>query len=407
MKKAASSNTAAPAVALEKLAAIAAQLSQPLPLLTRPGFSSGRLGPFLFLYSYAAHTGSEAAAGAAQRLLLATVQELFSLTPSPSYYRELAETGLLLHELREQQYLDESFDSVFRQLEYRLGPGLVALLDQQLFDPFVGYLPVAQYMLRRGEAAPAGPALLRAVVDALLRDYQPCYVGDMASGFWCSHLFGKRRVYLGWSHGLAAIILFLTQLLAAGFAYRQAEVKEVLAGAAHFLLRPHGHTGLNRYPDIVGQTEPACTLNLCYGDLGIDFALLQAGYALADQAMQAQALAGLRQSALRRQPASCNVFDASLIYGASGNALFFKELQRALPAQEVFGEAARYWHEQAQLLSQHAGQVAGYQGHYNRHVPSARYSLFEGVAGYGLMLLEFEFGSLHLLPLLGYPSYPC
>lgn len=407
MKKAASSSPAARAVAGEKLAAIADQLSQPLPPMTGPGFSSGQLGPFLFLYAYAAHTECAAAAAAAPRLLLATVQQLFTRAPGPSYHRELAEVGLLLHELREQHYLDKSFDHVFRQLEYRLGPALVTLLDQQLFDPFVGYLPIARYLLRRGEDAAAGPAHLRAVVDALLRDYQPCYAGNSTGGFWRSHLFGQRRLYLGWSHGLAAIVLFISQLLAADFTYRQAEIREILAGAVHFLLRPHGHTGPNRYPDIVGQQGPSGTLNLCYGDLGIDFALLQASHVLANQAVREQALGGLRQSAQRRQPASCHVFDASLIYGASGNALFFKELARALPAQEPFGAAARYWYEQAQVLSQHPGQVAGYRGHYNQHVPSAQYSLFEGVAGYGLMLLEFEFGSLSPLPLLGYPSCSC
>ena len=390
----------APATPQAKLEQIAACLQQPLPPARRPGFSGGQFGPFLFLYAYATHTGSEAAAIAAQRLLHAAVQQFLGLAPGFTYYRELAEFGTMLLYLREQDYLDDSYEPLLQQVDLRATHGLQVLTQQQQYDPFVGYLPLACYFLGRGAAAAASPPALHLVADTLLRDYQ----AEGNSGFWYSGLFGKRQVYLGWSHGQAAIVLFLTQLLATGFAYRRAELRAVLAGAARYLTRPHGQTGRNQYPDIVGQPGPSDTLNLCYGDLGIGFALLQAAHALADDGLRQHALRTLILAAARRQPAQCNVHDASLIYGASGNALFFKNLQLTYPAQPAFGEAAAYWYEQAQQLSQHPDRVAGYQNHYNQQDANAGYSLFEGLAGFGLVLLEFELDTITPLPLLGYPS---
>jgi lantibiotic modifying enzyme len=406
MKKDASNN--APLASVQavpglKLQQIAACLQQPLPLAERPGFSGGQAGPFLFLYAYATHTGSAPAAAAAQRLLHAAVRQFLTLGPSLTYYRELAEFGTLLLYLREQDYLDDSFEPLLEQLDLRAGHGLQVLAEQKQFDPFVGYLPLAHYFLQRQAAAPNGAAALRLAADTLLRDY----VAQGDAGFWYSGLFGKQQVYLGWSHGLAAILLFLTQLLATGFDYRRDELRLVLAGAARFLTRPHLYTGRNQYPDIIGQPNSSDTLNLCYGDLGIGFALLQAAHTLADEELREHALRTLTLAAARQDPALCNVFDASLIYGASGNALFFKYLQQLCPTETVFGEAAGYWYEQAQQLSQHPGQVAGYRGHYNQHNASAHYSLFEGLAGYGLVLLEFELDTISPMPLLGYPSCLC
>lgn len=415
MKKDASNSSAALAepdpvalatAPLARLEQIAARLQAPLPPFGRPGFSGGQLGPFLFLFAYAALIeGAEEAAAAAQRQLQAAIQDFLGLAPGLTYYRELAEFGSVLLYLQEQGYLDESVEPLLEQVDRRAVHGLEALAAQQQFDPFVGYLPLAHYFLwRHAAAASAGStAMLRLAVDTLLRDYQPG--ADGTTGFWFSGLFGQRQIYLSWSHGQAAMMLFLTQLLAADLPYRRPELRQVLAGAARYCLLPHAHTGRNRYPDIVDQPGASNTLNLCYGDLGIGFALLQAARALADADLDRHAHHTLALAAARRDPAACNVHDASLIYGASGNAMLFKALQQDFPEQPGFGEAAAYWYEQAQALCQHPGQVAGFRGHYNQQVPSAHYSLFEGLAGVGLALLEFEVDSLHLLPLLGYPAF--
>lgn len=242
-----------------KVQQIVACLLECQPLDGRPGYSGGELGPFLFLYAYTLHTGCPKAAAAAQQRLLAAIECFLTLAASPTYYRELAEFGTLLQYLREQEYLDESFDSLLAEVDRRANVGGQVLTQQPQFDPFVGYLALAPYWLRRGASTP-----LRLLADALLRDYQQ---QDGQAGYWNSYLFGKCQVYLGWSHGVAAIVLFLTQLLATGFVYRRAELRQVLAGAARYLVLPQTFTGPNQHPDIVGQLGPSQNLNLCYGDL--------------------------------------------------------------------------------------------------------------------------------------------
>lgn len=382
---------------LEAIAAFLSTNTEQLP--AGPGLSGGSLGAFLFLHSYSALTDSAEAADAAQAIFRDTLRQLPTYpAQSPLYYREMAEVGLLISYLREQHYLDASFEVVLEKLDQVALRGLPLLIGKSLFDPFVGYLPLAEYLLKRGKRAANGVQGLHQVLDALLHTYEATEQG----GFWRSYLFGKNQVYTGWSHGIAAVLLFLSKVVMSGHTYRVAELQTVLRGASHYLLAHQVTTGPNLFPDIVGQPTPSSTLNLCYGDLGIGYALLRTGQALAETPLQALGLSVLTTAALRRGTPECQVHDASLIYGASGNALFFKSLSTATQ-QPVFEQAATYWRQQMQQLSQHPGCVAGYKSHYNQHVAHTQYSLFEGLPGYGLALLAYEHDALDsLLSLIGY-----
>ena len=402
MKRVASSSSYRPAEAeaeplREKLTAIADfLLANRAELPASPGLSGGRLGAFLFLHTYATLTESETYAAGAAEVLLTAVKLLPSYpASSPLYYRELAEAGTVIRYLREQHYLDESFELVLEKIDHLLLPGIALLTRQELFDPFVGYLPAATYLLGR-RTAEAGQAV-RQVLDTLLRTYEEAAQG----GFWRSYLFGKNQVYTGWSHGIAAVLLFLTKAVQTGSTYRLTELQAAMRGASRYLLAHQTTNGLNLFPDVVGQPSPSNTINLCYGDLGIGFALLQTSQALREETLHTAALAVLTSAAYRRGAPECRVPDASLIYGASGNSLFFKQLYQTMQ-RPAFLEAAAYWHQQAHQLSQQPGCVAGYKGHYNQQTTSAHYSLFEGVAGYGLALLEYETDSSVLLSLIGY-----
>lgn len=403
MKRAASSSAHRPAEAVaeplrEKLTAIADfLLANRAELPASPGLSGGRLGAFLFLHTYATLTDNETYAAGAAEILLTAIKVLPSYpTSSPLYYRELAEAGTVIGYLREQHYLDESFELVLEKIDHLLLPGVALLTKQELFDPFVGYLPAATYLLGR-RTAPGAEQAVRQVLDTLLRTYEE----EAQGGFWRSYLFGKNQVYTGWSHGMAAVLLFLAKVLQTGSTYRLPELKAAMRGASGYLLAHQTTNGLNLFPDVVGQPGPSNSLNLCYGDLGIGFALLQTSQALQEEPLHTAALAVLTSAAYRRGAPECRVPDASLIYGASGNSLFFKQLYHIIP-RPAFLEAAAYWHQQTHQLSRQPGCVAGYKGHYNQQTASAHYSLFEGVAGYGLALLEYETDSAVLLSLIGY-----
>jgi len=402
MKKAASSSALWPAETvaeplLEKLRAIADfLLANRAELPASPGLSGGRLGAFLFLHTYATLTENETYAAGAAEILLTAIKVLPSYpVTSPLYYRELAEAGTVISYLREQHYLDESFELVLEKIDHLLLPGIALLTKQELFDPFMGYLPAATYLLGRRTAG--AEQAVQQVLDTLLRTYEE----EAQGGFWRSYLFGKNQVYTGWSHGIAAVLLFLAKVLQAGGTYRLTELQAAMRGASRYLLAHQTTNGLNLFPDVVGQPGPSNTLNLCYGDLGIGFALLQTSQALAEETLHTAALAVLTSAAYRRGAPECRVPDASLIYGASGNSLFFKQLYQTMQ-RPAFQEAAAYWHQQAHRLSQQPGCVAGYKGHYNQQTASAHYSLFEGAAGYGLALLEYETDSSVLLSLIGY-----
>jgi hypothetical protein len=366
---------------------------------TDPSLSGGSLGLFLFFYTYTELLGVDEFANDAEELIQVAVHQALNYSSEQAllHYRALSELGALIPYLQQRGYLDESADAILEEVDRLALKGLLLTTEKRQFDPFTGYLSMAEYFLqRRGKAHQADKAV-HLVIETLLRSYE-----QQADGyFWRSNLFDKNYVYTGWSHGVAAILLFLIKYLESGAVYRSEEVHRLIGGTARFLRQQKNSGGHNAFPDIVGQERESSTMNLCYGDLGLCYALWKASPVLEDAALGSLALAHLARAATRRDPQQCHIYDASLIYGASGNTLFFDKMHQ-LTQQSAYADAATYWYGVAQGLCVHPERVAGFKGHYNQHLLTTNGSLFEGVTGFGLTILEHELGSVHLLDLVGY-----
>lgn len=404
MKRTASNNSTALANRLKqgqlhKLKEIAAHLKeQQGAMAATHGVSSGRLGVFLFFYAHARQTGETSYAADAEAIFLESLCSTFSARPmTPVFYRELAETGRLIMYLQNALYLDSTFDTYLSIIDKSLFAALPGMLRDQNFDPFTGYLAPASYFLERAQVATEGRSAVIRCVDALLNTYQKAQEG----GFWRSNFLGRKQIYTGWSHGMAAVLLFLTQVLERPLNYKSQEIKQVLKGGATYLCSLAEEHLDYIFPDVVEAKSKGGSLNLCYGDLGICYSIYKTALSLQDRELQHQAHQYIVRAAKRREPQLCNVFDSSLIYGAGGTALLFKQLFQTTGLVEL-QEAAAYWYSKADALSRHENRVAGFKSTYNQAAPHTHLSLFEGLAGYGLTILEYEIGSIGLLNIIGY-----
>lgn len=364
-----------------------------------PGLSNGKGGAVLYFYMYAQWVNDDARyVSLCEKVLHSAIQDIYKgNTPGPLYYTELSEFGLLVNYLQQDGFLDHSFNGILDTIDSFCIKGAHLLCSQHNFDRFVGYLTLGQYFLTRPASETANVGL-HLIIDTLLQSA----IEDGHGGiFWESKLFNDNRIYLSWSHGSASIILFLIQVLEKEVHYRTDEIRACIASACRYIINNKVIRTDSLFPDIIGEEKSNSPLNLCYGDLGINYALLMAGKVLNNQSLFSAGKIGLLHSAARRSPDTCNIHDASVIYGASGLMVFFSSLFTQYN-DDAFAMAASYWHSIAQQKSRHSNKTAGYTGYYNQGTPHVNETLYEGVTGFGLAMIAYQSGSTDLIKLIGY-----
>ena len=373
--------------ALGVVADIAAALAPPGPPGADPAAWSlcrGRAGIAVFLGEAALAFGDDRLADAAVDHLDAAVGAAAEQAPTTSLYSGSVGVGWALTHL-DGRLVDanDAADDVDELVVSAL-PDHPAVAD--LTDGLVG---LGVYLLARLPRPGAREALdvLVARLAATARD-----------GTWPAPRewllaeevarYPEGFLSLGMAHGLPGVVALLARLHEAGVAGAGPLLQDAV-GALTAYARP-GDDEHGRYPAIVPGHEPprrGSRVAWCYGDPGVAIALLAAGRALGDAAVETEALATARAAARRPYETSANV-DAGLCHGSAGLVHVFARLFAAT-GDDLFAEAARRWYGvlSGQLVP--GAPFAGVQAVFDvarGHEPAA--GLLEGAAGVGLALLS-------------------
>ncbi|WDF56034.1 lanthionine synthetase LanC family protein [Mucilaginibacter sp. KACC 22063] len=387
---------------IDKLHEIASYLEDHITALPlSPGVTNGKCGAALFFYNYATWVNEDPKyINLCESILLGAIKDLYAHKINGAlYYNDIAELGMFITHLQNEGFLDHSFDEVLRQIDLKAINGANKLCAEQNFDRFTGFLTLAYYFLQRNSSAYTEVReAIQHIIDTLLSSAQHTGSG---STYWVSKLFNKSNIYLGWSHGVASVILLLTEIVDSNSDYRITEIKDCINAACQYLIDHKNEKSDSCFPDIVGEEKANSPLNLCYGDLGIGYALLKAGKSLNNELLYEQGLNSLRHSALRRSLSTCNIHDASVIYGTSGLITLFSNLYQEYQLED-FAIAADYWYSVMQVQLQQPGKPAGYSGYYNQGNPHVNFTLYEGLSGLGLSLMALQAGTKDLIKFIGY-----
>lgn len=364
---------------------IADCLATPATDLTGFGYANGLLGNVLFWAYYACFADDDAAGERAHTLLTEAIRRVTQPRNTRNFTKELADFGIFLEYAKANNVIDADTNALLKGADLLLSNTLRDALDQQNVDPYNGALGPGQYFLSRVSSHDSARRQVGELVVGLRRSAVTNGAGHL---FWPSKLFGDDRVYLGLSHGTAAIIVFLCRAVELGI---QADLAaDTIRGAVGFLFtqkQDYQRVG-SFYPDIAGAAPQRTRLGLCYGDMGVAYSLLRAAHVLNDALIDGEARAVFTFSASRRTPADSGINDAGILYGAAGTALLFDKAY-ALTQQPVFDEAARYWYESIPRFAVHDNATAGYQGVFNQHFPHTNIAFMEGIAGIGATLMKY------------------
>ncbi|MBI2901013.1 MAG: lanthionine synthetase C family protein [Planctomycetes bacterium] len=189
---------------------------------------------------------------------------------------------------------------------------------------------------------------------------------------------------LGVAHGLAGVVAFLGEAVAADV--RRSAAARLLVRSVEWLLVRRLPVAGPCFPAIVGvgvAPEPS-RLAWCYGDLGIAAALLQASRRMGETRREREAVEiALRAAAA--SPVEGKVCDASLCHGAAGIAHVLNRMFHASGDERLL-RAAREWFDRTLRFRRADAGIAGFSawGPDGRHDEPG---LLIGVSGIGLALL--------------------
>jgi lantibiotic biosynthesis protein len=250
------------------------------------------------------------------------------------------------------------------------------------YDLVSGLIGLGVYALERRPHG-ASEAILDNVVARLDELAEPAGAGrslrtpSEAVHFELRSVAGNGCYTAGVAHGVAAAI----GLLGSVPGDRASRLRQALAAwlASVADPQPDGST----YPPFVANGGPRSGLGRrgmvwCSGDLGIAAALLRAGRAAGDPALEELALAAARHAASRSVPGE--VSEPTLCHGTAGLLHLFNRFYQAT-GQTVFRDAAVHWLEDTLALCERDG------GSQLSELARDHRGLLTGAAGIGLALL--------------------
>lgn len=255
------------------------------------------------------------------------------------------------------------------------------------FDSGTGAMAAGYYYLARLKSGAAVQEQLSFLIHSI---DEAAFQDDAGDYYWkCPSLYD--RIYLGISHGSSLIISFLSSVCEAGLEMQLCE--NIIRKATAFLIKQYRESeykGL--FPNMIGDAVEPMQFALCYGDLGIGYALLRASQVLKDSDIADFANKILDDCLLRTKEDNLTL-DAGIFYGASGLAITFDKLGK-ISGDIRYTQRADYWNQQILTYAVHSNDCAGFKSRLLEDNMLWQISFGWGLLGIGTTLMYFDHPSL-------------
>jgi len=353
------------------------------------GIFSGEFGLLLFLFYYSRYSKSKKDTLLTETYAEKLLEQVVEKERLHTFCSGLAGILYLFEFLRENDFIDIDISSVQPSLDNYLITRLRQNIQYKYFDFMHGALGVGLYLLKKGTY----PECIKELIDFL---YNTAEKDDVNHFFrWESTVRIQEKecsaYNLSMSHGMSAIIVFLSLVVRSGMA--EEKIQEMLSGAVNYVFaQENDFTQLGSYfPNFILKYSPKAfsksRLAWCYGDLGIAIALWQAGKSLDKAEWRGKGLDILLQSTKRRNIVENFVHDAGICHGSAGIAMIYHRMYLETDEDE-FKDATSYWINQTMVFSHFEDGLVGYKTH-EKEEWKKDYSLLTGIGGIGIVLLSY------------------
>ncbi|WP_343693117.1 lanthionine synthetase LanC family protein [Chitinophaga sp.] len=359
-------------------------------LLQNAAFDTGLTGLTLFYSYYARYTRDDSYLKPAMKYLeegLAFLSESYKrVYATDSLDNHLGQTGRMLLFLKETALLDVDTDNVLPDIDAALATLMKSKIEMGDFDYNSGALAAGHYFMYRYQTNPLVAESLGVLVRGLRKQ---AFTDDDGDYYWKSPSI-YNRVYIGISHGSAAVMNIVSSIMEAGI---EVDVcRDLLEKTAHFVSKQMRTQERGIFPLIWNDKVEPKQFALCYGDLGTAYGLYRAAVALQDATLKKKAEAAMEDCLLRSREDGLTL-DAGFIYGAAGVAAMFEKVYEKTNDTRYL-ERADYWYRQIPFYGIHGGDYAGYR---SRLLNASEYwhvCFGWGVIGIGTALMRYDDKSL-------------
>jgi lantibiotic biosynthesis protein len=364
---------------------IAECLTLPENKLSTFGYTNGLIGKTLFFTYYAAFTEDNKYNDWAGKILSASIKKVTEPYEGRSFYKELAELGMFLEYAQSNNIIEIDTNSILSGIDRIMEDVLDKAMETEDFDPYTGGLMAGMYFLARCNSKSEVIPLLEKITlwlnQIAKRDTQN-------NIYWVSKLFDKNNIYVGISHGLAIIMIYLCKMYEMDI--QRTLVKEMLLRTSEYVLSKEIDFATEGYhfPSIVGEEKGRTSLGLCYGDMGVAYALLRVGELLENEQLTSTAIQIFKNCASRKDLKHAGIKDAGILYGASGVALMFDKVYE-MTGILLFYDTATEWYERITDFDIHENLTAGFKGNFNQHFKHTNIAFMEGITGIGCTLIKY------------------
>ena len=356
---------------------------------TVQGLFGENFGALLFLYYYADFTKEKKYINLAEQVLDKLLSQLENSLMGFSYSGGYAGILYLFHFLREKKFISLDFSDSEEILEPYLVKHARNCMLINDYDYLHGSLGVALYFLKRNPNHP----FLREFIEFI---YHTAEKDSLNHTVKWKTLYGKKRVYgyhISLSHGITSMALFLCRLMKSESFRASKECLTLLDGCMNYISLQeidHTHYGSFFPNDSLenNHTPVQSRLAWCFGDLGIAWALWQAGKAVNNRQWQDKAIAVMEHATRRVDWEQNMVIDCGLCHGSSGIAMMFRRFYLETH-EKIFYDAWIHWIDFTLNFKRFDDGPAGFKTFELQEWKNDT-SLLTGISGIGLSLLSFK-----------------
>lgn len=312
-----------------------------------------------------------------------TFEKLNSDYVSRNIYRELNELGTWIELANKYKYFETDTNDILNPFDNLLDNEMRININLGNFDPITGFLGFGHYFLIRLNSK----IELKAILNELLISIHKLEKNNDKGTYWISRLKQEPLIYLGFSHGCASILNFLTELSRRNILPVSIDL---IKNAAYFLIKNELKDDPLIYPVILGKknNKKIYPNSWCYGDLGVIYALLKASILLKDLELYDHVLGHLREISSR--PKGYPYLDAGsgILYGTSGRAMLYHEMYEI--TKEIFLLNA-YENQIEQIISSFNSkdEFLGYKAYWNQEMPHTNWAMSDGLIGIASTLMIY------------------
>lgn len=355
-------------------------------LIDDPSFETGILGLALFYIFYSVFADDKKYLNKAEELIFKafgnlTAEKFQRTYKTDTIDNQLAHFGRFIKFSKQNNLIAFDVDEYLIGLDSILFDLMKSKVEAGNFDYQSGALAAGFYLIGRVDEADG----IREKLSYLLFQIKEKSRSDSDGGIYWTLPALHDRVYLGISHGSALIMSFVCNVMEL-----QIEVDtcvEILRKASNFLIKQEADFGKGLFPHYLEDHEPGPKqFSLCYGDLGIGYALLRTGILLGDKNIEAIADRILLDCLVRKKEDNLT-FDASITYGAAGLATTFEKIFK-YKNDEQYLKASHYWYEKIVEYATYANNYAGYKSRVSNEDEFGNLGFSWGIAGIGAALMR-------------------